>query len=303
MKKILIFVFLVTNFVGFSQQKTDREKEKLHGKVHSIRESSYDVKFTNEQEQNGAIDPFLPNTFTEFDMTGNYLLKEKYDKDNQRIEKWVYTYPQNLKMEEIKVTDKTGKVFLSIISAFDDKGNVKDIRFYNENNQITRNVVYKYDKKNRQIERRVVDKGVLNERFSYKYNSKGNMIEQYSYFANGQIAQKWIMEYDKNQNRTKISEYNHKNLLEKITYNTYDSKKNLIHQKEVDENENLQNEQTLVYDIYNNEIEKIQNSLSEGSFQRKIDYTYDNQGNWTKKIQYFNQKPIKITQREIVYFP
>lgn len=303
MKKIIVLLLLVSYFIGFSQEKTDWEKEKLNGNVRSVRECSYHVVLVDEHVQQGAIDPLMPNIFTEFDPEGKYLLKEKYDKNNQRIEEWTYVYLQNLKMTEIKVANKEGKVFLSIISAFDDKGNLKDIRFYNENNQITRNVVYKYDKKNRKIEHRVVDKGVLNERFTYKYNSKNEIVEQHSYFANGQIAQKWIMEHDKNQHRTKVSEFNHKNQLNKVTYNTYDTQKNLINQQEVDENENLQSEETIAYDTYNNEVERTRNASKEGTLHRKIEYTYDIQGNWTKKIHYLNQKPIKITQRELIYFP
>ncbi len=300
MKKLIIILFLVS-FTVFSQSKTDWEKEKLRGKVLSVREISYQ---NTEDSEKRVIETLLPNVFIRFNSEGDYLLRETYNQNNQMIEYSVFTYEKNPRMDEIRTYNSADELITTMISSIDDKGNRRDIRFYDEKNNITRNVVYKYDKKNRQIERRVVDKGVLNERFTYKYNSKDDIIEQYSYFANQTIAQKWVFMYDEYRNRTESRQYNHKNLLEKITRYQYDDKKNKISQKFFDADDNLQQEDIFSYDDFANEIFIQRKIFSNNiSWQKKQEYTYDEQGNWTKKIIYINEKPVTISQREIVYFP
>lgn len=301
--KIAFFLFFLMSFVGFSQQKTGWEREKLQGKVLSVREISYAVEQNGENLEKKSVETLLPNSFIRFNSQGDYLLIERYNSALELVGYDAYSYRQNPRMDEMQEFNAEGKLLLTLISSVDEKGNTKDIRFYDEKNNIARNVVYKYDRKNRRTERRVVDKGVLNERFTYKYDSKGNMIEQLSYFANGQVAQKWVLQYDDNQNNTKTETYDDKGNLQKIMLFQYDTKKNKISQKIMDSNDILLQEETFAYDDFSNEI-FVKRTLQSGiSWQKEQQYTYDLHGNWIKKIISVNNKIVTITEREIVYFP
>lgn len=298
------YIVIIFSLLGkLHAQNTDWHREKLHGKVRSIREISYQIQ--GENLEKGNIEPLLPNTFTLFNSVGDYLSKERYDHNNQLLETITYTYSKNPPMHEQKCLNAKGIAFLTIISSIDENGNPTDTRYYDEKNNITRNIVQKYNKKNQKIEYRVVDKGVLNERFTYKYNRKGNLTEQYSYFANQQVAQTWFFQYNDDQLLTEIKYFNHKGLLEEIRRFQYNEKKLKTLLQVFDGAENLKKEESFSYDEFLNEIDFSRKEIYPNNTiwnKKQQKYTYDEKGNWTRKIIFINDTPATITEREIVYF-
>src|SRR5690554_1197246 len=136
----------------------------------------------------------------------------------------------------------------------------------------------KYNEKGNQIETNWYNSdGSLNSKIIYKYDEKGNQIEQNEYNSDGSLNSKIIYKYDEKGNQIEQNGYNSDgSLYSKIIYK-YDEKRNKIE-------ENLYN--------------------SDGSLDRKLtsNYEYDKQGNWIKRIDYTDEIPKFILEREYEYY-
>jgi len=119
-------------------------------------------------------------------------------------------------------------------------------------------------------------------KYTFKYDEKGNLIEENDFNGASVLYNKFIFKYDEKGNMAENSAYNSTGLLyNKFTY-TYDSKGNILEQTEF----NGANE------IY-----------------RKIffKYTLDIHENWTKRIKYYIvgekiKKPESIDEIKIEYY-
>lgn len=128
-------------------------------------------------------------------------------------------------------------------------------------------------------ENRYKSDGSLNWKSTYKYDDKGNQIEENSYKSNGSLDSKSTYKYDAKGNE-----------IEKNVYNSDGS---------------LDWKHTYKYDAKGNEIEENwYNSDGSLSWKYTYKYTYDKHGNWIEKIEYNeDNKPFRVTEREIEYYP
>jgi hypothetical protein len=107
-------------------------------------------------------------------------------------------------------------------------------------------------------------------------------------------------------NVIEINEYDSYGILvwldRKYTYK-YDEKGNMIEKNEYDSDGSLDRKETYKYDEKGNKIEKNEYD-SDGSLDRKetYQYEYDKAGNWIKKIEFRNEKPVYIYEREYEYY-
>lgn len=105
---------------------------------------------------------------------------------------------------------------------------------------------YKYDQKGNRIEHTAYD-----IKYSYQYNDKGQVIEENIHDEMDKISTKTIIKYDKKGNFIKKTAH----------YLDVSTKENYTYQ-----------------------------------------YTYDQKGNWVKRIEYKDKNPIQITERVIEYY-
>ena len=125
-----------------------------------------------------------------------------------------------------------------------------------------------------------LQKGNLYEKYTFKYDYKGNKTEFADYNSDGSLKSKHIYKYDASGNVTE--------------YAKHKSNFSLIHKY------------TSKYDDNGNEIEKAVYK-SDGSLKWKETYKYDTMGNWTKMIRFevkneVFKTPKAITEREIEYY-
>ena len=167
-----------------------------------------------------------------------------------------------------RVVDKT----LIVVYGYDKMGYKYRDGFYR----------FIYDNNGNEIEHENLNSNSqLLERFTYKYDSRGNIIE--------------TVRYDPDP---RVKEYNWR---ETSKFNAGGDEKETY---EYDANGKLSSKSFTKYDDKGNEIESTVYN-SDGSFDLKIAYSYeyDNHGNWLRKIQY-NGNGIQVIEfkREIEYY-
>ena len=97
-----------------------------------------------------------------------------------------------------------------------------------------------------------------------------------------------------------LTEENLKGKVKSITENTYEA---------VEKFGQIEKDITIssYFHIYNEKGNKIEENDydSDGRLDEKYTYKYeyDKNNNWTQQVQYFNNRPIQITERIIEYYP
>lgn len=125
---------------------------------------------------------------------------------------------------------------------------------------------------------------------TYKYDRKRNIVEQ-----NGDFKKKFTYEYDEKGNKTKeiICDFDG-GLICTITY-VFDEKGNRTEKNVYDSNGNLEFRYTYKDDVKEKELSDTKNKYV-------YTYKYDQKGSWIEKIEYENDIPKIITEREIEYY-
>ncbi len=167
------------------------------------------------------------------------------------------------------------------IYKYDKKGNVIEGNKYESDGSLDSKNIYKYDKKGNKIEEnRYKSDGSLDEKYTFKYDEKGNMIEENRCKSGGSLDKKYTYKYDNKGNMIEENRYKSDNRLESRNIYKYDDKGNMI-------------EDDWTYILFNGE-EKIT--------KRSYTYEYDKHENWTKRIEFKDEFPKEITEREFEYY-
>ena len=149
-----------------------------------------------------------------------------------------------------------------------------------------------------------IEKGSLSDKYTYKYDVKGNKIEKNYYNAyNGTLWKKYTYKYDEKGNEIEDNHYNGDgSLLSKHTCK-YDEKGRMIEENSYNADGSLYSKYTSKYDEKGNKIEYNEYN-ADGSLESKRTYKYefDATGNWIKKTCIANDKPKELIERVIEYY-
>ncbi|MGE0021491.1 MAG: hypothetical protein AB7S72_17590 [Draconibacterium sp.] len=297
---LLFILFSCTNEVI----KNDLTEKNLKGRVKSITESRYNaIEKFGEVEKDSLIDTTVfvydekgNSNFTDrdryksndpnckFDERGNPI---EYTTTGKYINNWKYKLKWDDKNRVIEhcVFDNYGNLNLKRTFKFDDKGNKIEEGWQSASHSDPTKFTYrkhinKYDDENNLISKFIEDNidGSLSPEETYKYDAKGNMVEE-KHFSDGSIFSIKKCTYD---NVGKLIETNEKTLDNSFNVRTiykYDEKGNDI--------------DVLYTGIFDNE--PITRNYSN-------EYEYDKTGNWVKKVAFLNGKAEEIIEREIDYY-
>jgi len=305
----LSFVVLILICSSGNKQKNDLEKENLKGNVKSLREASFNAvdnfseitkgdrggagwfgpyEYYNKYNNKG----FLTESVAKYFDGDSLILQEvcKYDDKGHEIEQ----YHSNSDGESGKETSKYDDIgniielnrYYPVDSLeaswkytykFDDKGNIIEENTYTNGSAEGRLVTYKYDEKDNLIEAKVyTTDSILHWKTTFKYDDKGNKIEKNMYSYDGSLSGKEIYKYDDRGHRIETS-------------NSYQD--GILHWKN-----------TYKYDDNDNLIEETYLSDNGSSSQKIYKYEYDEKNNWIRQIQFRNDIPQYIIEREIAYY-
>ena len=138
---------------------------------------------------------------------------------------------------------------------------------------------------------------------SYSNNGRLSNTVVYSYMSNRINRSKCI--YDKNGNQIEMSNYNQDGSLDFKRVTVFDDFGNGIEWSHFNKEGILESKYSRKFDCMNNPIEWKELYSLDGvlSPNKSFDYNYDSNGNWIKRVDYIDNIPQAIIERQIDYYP
>ncbi len=228
----------------------------------------------------------------------NDLLKDNLKGKIYSISKSVYN------VIEILGESKKGDLKEKSTTKYDANGNQVEFIQYDADGNIEWKNTYQINEEGNQKEiNRYNPDGSLWLKFIYKLNELGNDIEMNEYLGNGILYSKSVYKYDEKGNKMERNEFNSNGNLKSKDIYKFDDFGNQIEWNWYDSNYKLICKTTSKYDKNKNEIEN-KYILFSGSREHKLiyKYVYDDLTNWIIKLEYEDDKPQVITERQIEYY-
>lgn len=302
LKNILVIFFASFGMMLFSQTKpTDWEKNRLLGEVKFITQTTYELNSESE----------IQNIRTElYNKKGN-LLKYTYKAGSIHSENTCHYDEKGNKME-CKINNISDKY------AYDNHNREIDYQ-YIVNGKVERRRTAKYNEKGTLENEFYYKNDTLSHKNEYFYTENGAFWKKITSDANGNMIS-WEEKTPISKRKIKITktwadgdfetfiilyrkykkiqrQYKNGVFQEKII--TKWNKNNTFYQTKLSLSTGYKGKSTYWYDEKGNPIMiKIDKARSD-----KFKYTFDNQGNWIKRVEISRNKDFEITKREIEYHP
>jgi len=280
MKRLLTLISATVILASCSKSnlKTDWEKNDLKGQVKSIKEYSYFAIVENgnitkgDRGRSGASESDVDKILT-FNADGNLIDEKDYTSTDSLISHIKYEYQKNKKTGETWFNAQN-KPYLTVKYDYGFGGSLKDMERFDSDGNLTEKHTYKFDRKGNKVSETWLDAdGNEDSSWDFTYDKNGNLVEE-----------TWInSEGAPNYNRTLFYD-NNGNISSQNWYLAFGPSSEWIYN----------------YDNSNRLVETIA-KLSDGS-QLIQKYELDKNGNWIKAVQYNNNLPTYVIEREIEYF-
>ena len=295
MKKIIIVIFILTSicckniFAQHNNLAKKLEDLNLAGDIKTIRIKETAVKgpkyslirkhIISDVEYKVVLnDKVLPIKHIEFGIVCNYRYNEL----------WQLVEAENKYLDKYNVS--AGKK----VYHFDSKGTLKYELDYNKNGFLKDSIAVSYNN-NTVIRTFYTAQKEFFKREEITYNEQGKELiniqeiggsrtriaNEYDSTGSNKVLEKWYLE-----NR----------LIQTIKYN-YDERGFLISSQTFDERGAEGGITHFEYDLITGLITSIKTEMSTTIF----DYNFDVNDNWIVKYEYYNDYPVKVIEREIVY--
>ena len=215
---------------------------------------------------------------SEYDNTGNLLETNDYQW-SKLIARHTYRYNDNSKCVMESDYNPDGRLNLKRQFRYDENWNkVEEIEF-NGNGSYHARRTFGYNQWGKAVEEReyLTDGSEEHTKVLKEYDTEDNVIEIRQYDIKGKLV--YLGKFDK-----------HNNHLADITYNADGS----IREKVTAEYK---------YDAFGNEIEELLRLAERvAAIKSTYKYEYDFMGNWIKKTVFEDGEPVRIAERDLVYY-
>lgn len=246
-------------------------------------------------------------TVCAYDDHGNMIRSEKTGGKKPGTIEWNYVYDQHGNiLEEIR-TQKD--IFPQISSyRYDDQNHKIYHRIIRSGGKYIFKKTWKYDAAGTLIEEiSYNEKDTLKIRETTRYNTSGQKTRTI-YDEAGNFDSEFVYAYDNMKRVSELLVYSEKDLLDRRELYKYDEKGNLTEEVKCDYSDSSLRTHFYSYDKYGNKLEyrsedrNFYTGTLHYSWKETYEFTYDEQGNWTRQVIYKNDTPEFILERTIIYY-
>lgn len=232
----------------------------------------------------------------------------KLDEEGRRVEyilfesdetvgtRFVYKYDPKGNLIEDQWYPHTGKLGSKRVNVFDERGNQTSQTNYPGDGALSSKFISKFDGHGNRTEWLQYRGDTLRYKITYRYDSKGRILEQETFEFNGIPGMspshapepgKVVYSYDDEKRTKEVATYELNGRLEgKVAY-TYDERGNVIERTMFNGDGLLKDLEMRLYDNINKPGSALRGTLSDRSLM-KIEY--DSHGNWTKKTRFIQSE-------------
>jgi hypothetical protein len=248
--------------------------------------NSQTARWTSDEGQiNGKIKSFTLFDVLFADNSGTWVELHKFKVITQN-------YDQNGRIIETIIYNVDGSVKSIGKNTYDNKGNKIEESGYTASNVLLFKTTYVYDKNGAVLTKSIFNsQNTLLDKSRYSYDDKGNILEEKQYNGDGTLRCILVRSYDNSGNLRETSEFRPDGALVLSTRCQYDNRGCLKEKSEITPNETILSRKIYSLDASTN-ISEIDCQNKSGASEYKINFTYDEKNNWTKKIR---SKPVKVS--------
>lgn len=313
-------------------QKNDASDYGLNGKVKTVKSQIYSLIIEKDTFRIGEKENGLGtdrNSLLEFDERGNLISSKEFLSNGKISDEVTQEFDKENRLVNRKEVDNYGKgSFLDYKYIYNSADSLTQVMI--SGNDFKRIHQIERDENNQPIKHEVIQSDTVYLTYIAKYDNN-NMISEKE-FRYDTIPVKLIERTFNEQNlkeKERIIEYKSWDTLHYSNIYVYDNKKNLIHCQYNIENDSVYNEVknsyhengelkqsiwtpkgSLYYVVsiekYNQNGNLVERSRlpSDGDPKQtwNYKYKYDTQNNWIERINFKNDKPLRIVKRTIEYF-
>lgn len=330
---ICFLIFSCSKPTISSTIKNDVSYYGFNGKVKSVKSEVFNLipekdTFKIGKKINGIS--FDQNSLLEFNHFGNLVSLKEFLADGKVRGEMIYTYDKNNRLTKRREIDSYGK------------GSVYDYEFsYNSQDSVTQVIfsddnfrrVHKIerDEKNRPIKSEVIQNDTILTTYIVMYDQNNNVVTE-NEFRNKDTPVKLIERIFNKQNlkvKEQVVEYNTWDTLNYENRFTYDKNKNLVLEKYNIEYDSIFTEVKNTYhkngklkestrtpkgssyfviraQKFNENGDLIEYSRDSNDDEPKevwsYNFKYDPKNNWIEKVEFKDNKPLRIVKRTIEYY-
>lgn len=158
-----------------AQDMNDLKRNKLKGDITAVTELDYTV---TGKSRNPQKDSLKLKSVTSYDSTGNTIEFVTYSPDDKVLSRSVYEYDADGKFVEIKRYRGDGTHHVTTKYEFDWSGNIKEEKNFDPSGSLFMTAQSTYRNGNRAVYDRYGPNGHLFLKSNYKFDKKGNEIEE-----------------------------------------------------------------------------------------------------------------------------
>jgi len=330
---ICFLLFSCSKSTVNSDRKSDLSNYGFNGKVKSVKSELYNLIIEKDTFKIGEKINSLAfdrNSLLEFNKLGNLTSIKEFLYNGKVIKQDIYTYDKNDLLIKRKEIDNYGKrSFLDFKFNYDSKDSLTSVIISSDG--FKRILKIERDSNNRPIKRETIQNDTVQLIYSVKYDQNDNLISE-SQFRHKKVPVKLIERSFNSKNlkeKEKIIEYrtwdtirieneylydiNNKLIVEKFNIendSTFDETKNIYHKngkkKEsitvMRENEFAITERNLYNENGDLTQKTVKTNDGETNGVWSYGFKYDSENNWIEKIEFKNNKPLRIVKRTIEYY-
>jgi hypothetical protein len=300
-----LFCLLLSSSAQAPKKQSDLESDNVKGKVKQITQKYYEAE---EKEGRDTIGQQYESTDRNFVINYNekgYITWATFYKTRSTLD-YRYTFKYDNAGNRIEETwfDSDNALDYRITRKFSNMGHLLELKRYTDTTATyTEKYVYEPDPSGNPVKTSLYDENdVLITMTTSIYDGYGNRIEDDNFDGKGKSMGKVLYTYDSRRLKTSEDAYSADgNIMTKKKFQ-YEFRGKLSQQQNFDNNGKLVEKNVFVFNDKGDENEWT-NFDRTGFVVYKYTYTYeyDAQGNWIKKTQLQDGKPVFYTLREIVY--
>ncbi|MEH1009402.1 hypothetical protein VDP25_16815 [Winogradskyella sp. ECml5-4] len=317
-----------------SDRKSDLSNYDFNGKIKSVKSELFNLIVEKDTFRIGEKINSLAfdrNSLLEFNKLGNLTSIKEFLYNGKVINEEIYTYDKNDLLVKRKEIDNYGKgSFYDNDFFYDTKDSLT--QWIISNKDFKRIHKIQRDENNRPIKREVIQNDTIFNTYIVKYDQNNNVISENEFKLND-IPLKLLERKFNDQNLKEIEQVIEYKTWDTLSYENryfYDDNNNLLLEKIIIENDSTYEErryryhnngelktavntpkgnytyftiQTEKYNENGNIIERLNEpSDSKPKTIWSYKYKYDSKKNWIEKVNYKDNKPLRIVKRKIEYY-
>jgi antitoxin component YwqK of YwqJK toxin-antitoxin module len=277
--RLLIFVVLCSCLRVYAQELPVAAS--FHGTIRSVEEHSYKAKSRHHTIRNGR---------PQREYSGERDFRLDFDSTGRRRQRTVYT--------------RSGEVERVISYTYDSSSfPAKDLRRYDPSGKtdstLYRNSYYPDGK----IQRREVHRSAKRHELTYEHDTSGTIYEYYRNAADASAVPRQSCVYNRNWKPQTTWIYNRKGACIMQAHFEYDTAARLVRKRICNASGVAIHEYRWKYGD-KGEVIRYESCNPRGSTCEAWTYKYefDRTGNWTRRIEYRNGKPVYVKERTLIYY-